>query len=159
MPTLPPTTLSSHPNHSRNSQPVTSVKENLAESTGVAQGWGLGELSRPLTQAYPTPVKAGLPQTWGWTVRLCCEPPFPPDPPPPPPRIILELISGHPRQGTSRPEIWRKMTQAQKSRVWVPNSGRWDEAFLFALPRALGSCRVGGGRRRNPYSPQMGAWF
>ena len=126
---------------------------------GSGSGVGFGELSRPLTQAYPTPVKAGLPPLrceGGRSARSsqklggvgvmdsywlstpghpgsAVNPP-PPRPTPPPPRIILELISGHPRQGTSRPEIWCKMTQAQKSRVWVPIPEKWGWGVFSLYP-------------------------
>ena len=162
------------PNHSRNSQPVTVFvfKANLAESTGVVQGWGFGELSRRTTQTHPTLVKAGLsPRMWGWTVSetfakigwvgvmdgywlsrprlpwVCCLPPFPLTHPP---RIILHLISGHPRQGTSHPETWCRMTQAQRGSGCLPFRRAGMRRFWPPLPSALGSCRAGGGRRRRP---------
>ena len=38
----------------------------------------------------------------------------------------------------------------------VPNSGRWGWGVFFALPRALGSCHAGGGRRRKPLFSSKG---
>ena len=99
---------------------------------------------------------------WGWTVSatftnigwvevmdgywlsrprspwVCCLPPSAY-----PHRIILQLISGHSRQGTSHPEPWCRMTLG-------------DKAVLFGrlYPARLGAVVLGVAGEEHPYSPQ-----
>ena len=79
----------------------------------------------------------------GYPSFVVCPPPPRPTPPPYHPDI-LHLISGHPRQGTSHPETWCRMTQAQKGSGWLPFW--WAGIRWFAwppLPTRLGAVVLG----------------